>query len=78
MDPREIVPVKLTMSQIRDIAEDFSKEHIFNDAVPVDIELIVEATMGIRIIPVESLQKNCDMEGFISKDFKSIYVDTDL
>jgi len=78
MDPREIVPAKLSMSQIRDIAEDFRNEHIFNDALPVDIELIVEATMGIRIIPVESLPKNCDMEGFISKDFKSIYVDTDL
>lgn len=78
MDPREIVPAKLTMSQIRDIAEDFRKEYIFNDGIPVDIEQIVEATMGIRIIPAESLQKICDMEGFISKDFKSIYVDADL
>lgn len=78
MDPREIVPAKLTMSQIRDIAEDFRKGHIFNDTIPIDIELVVEATIGIRIIPVESLQKGCDMEGFISKDFKSIYVDEGL
>lgn len=31
--------------------------------------------MGINIIPIESLQKHCDMEGFISKDYSAIYVD---
>jgi Zn-dependent peptidase ImmA (M78 family) len=31
--------------------------------------------MGINIIPVESLQNHCDMEGFISKDYNYIYVD---
>lgn len=37
-----------------------------------NIEHVVEATLGIRIIPIESLQKLCDMEGFISKDFTAI------
>jgi Zn-dependent peptidase ImmA (M78 family) len=78
MDPREIVPAKLTMSQIRDIAETFRNDYIFNDSIPVDIERIIESTMGITIIPVKSLQHDCDMEGFISRDFKSIYLDEDL
>ena len=78
MDPREIVPAKLTMSEIRDIAETFRSEYIFNDSIPVDIERIIESTMGIYIIPVKSLQHDCDMEGFISRDFKSIYLDEDL
>jgi len=78
MDPREIVPEKLRMSKIRDLAEDFRKEHIFNYTIPVEIELVIESTMGIFIIPVKSLQHDCDMEGFISRDFKSIYVDEDL
>ena len=78
MDPRKIVPAKLTMSEVRDIAERFRSEYIFNDSIPVDIERIIESTMGICIIPVKSLQHDCDMEGFISRDFKSIYLDEDL
>lgn len=78
MDPREIVPEKIKMSQIRDIAEKFRKEHIFNYSIPVDIEHVIESTMGICIIPVKSLQHDCDLEGFFSKDFRSIYVDEDL
>ena len=78
MDPRRIVSVKLTQDKIREIAEEFRVEHIFDNSLPVDIEHVIEATMGISIIPIESLQKSCDMEGFISKDFKTIYVDKDL
>jgi len=75
MDPRKIASVKLPMDKIREEAEHFRKEHIFTQDLPVDIEHVVEATMGINIIPVESLQKHCDMEGFISKDYNYIYVD---
>jgi Zn-dependent peptidase ImmA (M78 family) len=78
MDPREIIPEKLKMSQIRDIAEKFRKEKIFNFSIPVDIEHVIESTMGINIIPVKDLQHDCDLEGFISRDFSSIYVDEDL
>ncbi len=75
MAPRKVISVKLTQDKIREEAEQFRKEHIFTPDLPVDIEHIAEATMGIRIIPIESLQKHCDMEGFISKNFTSIYVD---
>lgn len=75
MDPRRIISVKLTLDKIREEAENFRREHIFTTDLPVDIEHIVESTMGIRIIPVDGLQKHCDMEGFISKDYTSVYVD---
>ena len=65
------------MSKIRDIAEDFRERHIFNNNVPVEIERVVEATLGINVIPIESLQKDCDMDGFISNDLSIIYVDKD-
>ncbi|MDO9341460.1 MAG: ImmA/IrrE family metallo-endopeptidase [Bacteroidales bacterium] len=78
MDPGKIVSLKLTREKIRDTAEEFRKEYVFDNSLPVDIEHIIEATMGINIIPVESLQKTCDMEGFISKDFRTIYVDEGL
>lgn len=65
---------KLTYDQIRDEAEKFRTSYIFNVDVPVEIELVIES-LGIRIIPEPDLQKSCDMDGFITKDFKSIYVD---
>ncbi|MCX6255865.1 MAG: ImmA/IrrE family metallo-endopeptidase [Bacteroidia bacterium] len=75
MDPGKIVSVKLSQDKIREEAEHFREEHIFSTALPVDIEQVVEATLGVRIIPIDSLQKFCDMDGFISKDFTAIYVD---
>ncbi len=50
------------MDKIREEAETFRREHIFTPDLPVDIEHVIEATKGIRIIPMESLQKHCDMK----------------
>lgn len=66
------------MERIRGIAEDFRKDYIFNDSIPVDIEYIIESTMGINVIPLKNLQRDCDMDGFISLDFEHVYVDEDL
>ncbi len=78
MDPRRIVSQKLSRSQIWEEAEAFRSGHIFTTDLPIDIELVTDATLDIRIIPIESLQSHCDMDGFISKDFKYIYVDKSL
>ncbi len=75
MDSGKIISVKLTQEKIRDEAENFRQANIFTPDLPVDIEHVAEAALGIHIIPIKDLQKHCDMEGFISKDFKSIYVD---
>ena len=75
MDPGKIISLKITQEKIREEAETFREQYVFTDILPLDIEHVVEATLGIRIIPVKDLQKSCDMEGFISSDFKSIYVD---
>jgi Zn-dependent peptidase ImmA (M78 family) len=75
MDPGKIVSIKMTLDKIREEAESFRATHIFSSSLPVDIENVVEATLGMRIIPIDNLQKLCDMEGFISNDFTSIYVD---
>jgi Zn-dependent peptidase ImmA (M78 family) len=75
MDPGKIVSIRMTLDKIREEAESFRAAHIFSSNLPVDIENVVEATLGMRIIPIENLQKLCDMEGFISNDFASVYVD---
>jgi Zn-dependent peptidase ImmA (M78 family) len=75
MDPGKIVSIKMTLDKIREEAESFRATHIYSSNLQVEIENVVEATLGMRIIPIENLQKLCDMEGFISNDFTSIYVD---
>ena len=66
MDPGKIVSIRMTLDKIREEAESFRASHIFSTNLPVDIENVVEATLGMKIIPIESLQKLCDIEGFIS------------
>lgn len=75
MDPGKIVSIKMTLDKIREEAESFRATHIYSSNLQVEIENVVEATLGMRIIPIDNLQKLCDMEGFISNDFTSIYVD---
>jgi Zn-dependent peptidase ImmA (M78 family) len=75
MDPREIVPAKFTRTKIWDITEKFREDYIHNEDIPVNIENVMQSAMGIQIIPVENLQLACSIEGFISLDFKYIYVD---
>ncbi|MBN1414161.1 MAG: ImmA/IrrE family metallo-endopeptidase [Bacteroidales bacterium] len=75
MDLRKIVPRILSAPQIREQAEQFRQEYIHNEDVPVDIELIMQSSLGIQVIPIEDLQQKCHIEGFISMDLKFIYVD---
>jgi len=44
MDPGKIVSLKLTQEKIRDSAEEFRKEHVFDNSLPVNIEYVIEAT----------------------------------
>ena len=78
MDPREIDPERLTAEMVREAAEEFRRSYVFSDGIPVGIELIIQQTMGIQTIPMENLQLDCDMEGYISRDFRYIYVDKRL
>ena len=43
--------------------------------MPVPIDEIIEFTHGIDIVPFPNLQRDFDIEGFISGDLSSIYVD---
>ena len=61
MDSWRLKSARMTMEKIREVAEEFRKGHIFTDTLPVEIERIIEATMGITIIPLKSLHKDCDI-----------------
>ena len=75
MDAREIVPVRLSREDVRNRAEEFREINIHNENLPVDIEIIMQSTLGIHPIPIRNLQYDCNMDGFISLDFKNIYID---
>ena len=77
MDTGEITPLRLPWSKIQEIAEQFRKTYIHNSDIPVAIEQIVEATMGISVIPQKGLHDDCDMDGYMSNNMKWIYVDED-
>jgi len=43
--------------------------------IPVPIDAIIERALGIDIIPIPGLQKAFEIEGFITSDFTSFYMD---
>jgi hypothetical protein len=56
-------------------ALDFLLKYNPENKVPVPIEEIIEFDFSIDIVPLPGLQRLCDVEGFISPDFTTIYVD---
>lgn len=68
------IPV-YSYEDLRGKADEFL--HMYHPAgvIPVPIEEIVEFDFGINIVPVLSLQREFEVEGFTSGDLKNIYVD---
>ncbi len=59
-------------------ANEFLRDHRVWSEVPVPIEEIIEFQLEIAITPICRLERDCDIQGFISSDLKSITVDQDL
>jgi Zn-dependent peptidase ImmA (M78 family) len=62
--------------ELKEKAEEFRIKH-WGDIVPVDIEEIIESKLGMEIIPIPGLYKQCNADALISSDWKTIYVDND-
>lgn len=56
-------------------AREFLRRHNGDGAVPVNIEHIVEFELAIDIVPVPGLMKSRGINGYLSADRKTIYVD---
>jgi hypothetical protein len=65
----------LSYEEINRRAEEFLKEHERGYTLPVDIEAIAEFDLGLDIFPFPHLQETFDLDGFISGDLATIYVD---
>lgn len=65
----------LSYEQINNHAIEFLEQNKRYNTIPVNIEETVEFDLGIDIFPLPNLQKTYDIEGFISGDLTTIYVD---
>lgn len=68
-------PPILSYEDINNHAEKFLKKYKADDKLPVPIEEIVEFDLGLDIVPFPGLQRDFDIDGFISGDLTCIYVD---
>jgi hypothetical protein len=65
----------LTNDQLHDAAMAFLRRYHPLDSLPIPIDEIIEFQFGLDIIPTPGLSKGFEIDGFLSKDFSSIYVD---
>lgn len=68
----------LSDDDIRQKAENFLNKYNSVGNIPVPIEAIVEINLEINTIAISGLQNILPIDGFITNDFKSIYVDEDM
>jgi hypothetical protein len=64
----------LSDEKLKALVEQFRLKLKLKD-VPVPIDVLIEKDLNIDIIPIPGLQKSFEIEGFITSDFTSIYVD---
>jgi len=65
----------LRYDRIRPVAEEFLVKYHPKMTVPLPIEEIIEFDLKIDIVPFPNLQKDYSVEGWLSNDMKTIYVD---
>jgi len=65
----------LSHEKLNERAEEFLKKHGIGSKLPVPIDEVIEFAYRIDIVPFPNLQRDFDIEGFISGDLSCIYVD---
>jgi len=62
--------------EIREKAEEFRKKFVHpSDKIPIPIEEILEFDLNITLWPVDGLLEKIDIDGFLSNDLKTLFVD---
>lgn len=56
-------------------ADSFLKTHHPSQVLPIPIEKIIETKLGLSIFPIKDLESGCEIDGSLSKDFKTILID---
>jgi Zn-dependent peptidase ImmA (M78 family) len=69
------LPPILSYEDINGCVERFLKDQHPRGTLPVPVEDIADLSLGLNIFPFPGLQRDFDIDGFISKDLTTIYVD---
>ncbi len=63
---------------IRERAEVFRRQYCHDPlSLPIPVDEIIEFDLGINVIPTPGLRTDIDIDGYLSKDMKSIYIDSE-
>jgi len=62
--------------ELKQRAQEF-RSKFWDGIIPVNIEYIIEFKLGIKIIPILGLYKQCNADALIASDWQTIYVDND-
>lgn len=68
----------LSYKGIGDIADEFLKSHHRSLLLPIPIEEIAEQKLGLTILQEMDLKKNYDVDGFLTSDLKTIFLDFNM
>lgn len=75
----KLKPKRYLWEEIREKAEIFREQYVKPiDKVPVPIIEIVECDLNILPWPIKGLKSKIDIDGFLSKDLKEIFIDEDV
>lgn len=68
-------PERLSYETLRGIVEEFRQEHWPSGEIPVDVEYIADVRLRLDIVAVPHLYRGYGIDGFLSADRSTIYVD---
>lgn len=68
----------LSYQKIGQIADLFLSKYHSSFSLPIPIEEIAEAKLHLKIIPQINLKKDYDIDGFLTSDLSSIFIDFNL
>ena len=73
-----LAPARLSYGKIGEIANQFLADFHPVLTLPVPIEEIAEAKLGLTISQEMNLKKDYDVDGFLTSDLTTIFIDFDL
>ena len=69
---------RLSYQSIGQLADDFLSQYYPRLSLPIPIEEIAEKKLQMKIFEKPSLKENYDIEGFLTSDLKTIFIDLDI
>jgi Zn-dependent peptidase ImmA (M78 family) len=65
----------LSYEEIGKISREFLSNHGYDRQIPIDVEALLEFVLDVAIIPTPGFQQNHSVEGSLSLDMRTIFVD---